>query len=155
MAVDQLSLFESGSALPEGLRYASDLLTEAEEGELVAHTSALPFAPFAFRGYLGKRRVVSFGWRYGFDGFSPYAQPPVIDIAEGIPFAALTQYDVPSLYALKGDIVSRGVRAITGFEMPVFPKRRFQHGAVAADVLRSRIGAAESEYRRRFHARYA
>ena len=28
--------------------------------------------------------------RYGFSGFSPYAQPDVVEIAEGIPFAALT-----------------------------------------------------------------
>jgi asparagine synthase (glutamine-hydrolysing) len=93
--------------------------------------------------------------RYGFDGFSPYAQPPVIEVAEGIPFAALTQYDVPSLYALKGEIVSRGVRAITGFEMPVFPKRRFQHGALPAASMRRRLDGTEQIYRRTFHSLYA
>ena len=81
-------------------------------------------------------------------------------MAEGIPFAALTQYDVPTLYSLKGEIVRRGVRAITGRDMPVFPKRRFQHGAVPADVLHTRLrhgdgGAAEREYRRQFLALYA
>ncbi len=55
-------------------------------------------------------------------------------MAEAIPFAALTQYDVPALYALKGEIVRRGVKAIAGFDMPVFPKRRFQHGAMPVDV---------------------
>ena len=79
MATDQLSLFESGSALPEGLRYAPDLLTEAEEAELVARASALPFAPFAFRGYFGKRRVASFGWRYGFDGSGLMRAEPIPD----------------------------------------------------------------------------
>ena len=44
--------------------------------------------------------------RYGFAGFSPYTQPAVVEIAEGIPFAALTDYDVPTLYALKGEIVA-------------------------------------------------
>ena len=29
--------------------------------------------------------------RYGFDGFSPYTRPNVIEVAEGIPFAALTR----------------------------------------------------------------
>src|SRR5947209_7224886 len=29
---------------------------------------ALPFQPFEFHGYLGKRRVVSFGWRYDYAG---------------------------------------------------------------------------------------
>src|SRR5918993_487921 len=71
----------------------------------------------------------------GFDGFSPLAQPGVLEVAEGIPFAALTNYDVPTLYALKGEIVGRGIRAVTGFDMPAFPKRRFQHGAIEAEAL--------------------
>jgi asparagine synthase (glutamine-hydrolysing) len=87
----------------------------------------------------------------GFEGFSPYTQPDVLEVAEGIPFASLTGYDVPTLYGLKGEIVRRGVRAVTGFDMPVYPKRRFQHGAVPVDVLRTRL-ADESAYRRAFHA---
>src|SRR3989475_3555528 len=67
---------------------------------------------------------------FGFEGFSPYTRPNVIEVAEAIPFAALTGLSVPKLYGLKGEIVSRGVKAITGFDMPVFPKRRFQYGAV-------------------------
>ncbi len=35
-----------------------------------------------------------------FEGFSPYTRPAVIEVAEGIPFAALTGYDVSALYAL-------------------------------------------------------
>ena len=46
--------------------------------------------------------------QYGFAGFSPYTRPDVIEVAEGIPFAALTRYDVPTLYTLKGEIVRRG-----------------------------------------------
>jgi asparagine synthase (glutamine-hydrolysing) len=93
--------------------------------------------------------------RYGFEGFSPYARPPVVAVAEGIPFGALTRYDVPTLYSLKGDIVARGVKALTGLDMPVFPKRRFQHGAIPADAMRARIGGSERDYRRAFHALYA
>src|SRR6185503_15170149 len=85
--------------------------------------------------------------RFGFEGFSPYTSPQVIEVAEGIPFGALTSYDVPSLYALKGEIVNRGVKAVTGLDMPVFPKRRFQHGAIGADVLRARLGQDEHQYR--------
>lgn len=93
--------------------------------------------------------------RYGFDGFSPYTRPSVMEIAEGIPFAGLTQYDVPALYSLKGEIVRRGVKAVTGVEMPVFPKRRFQHGAMRADAMHQRLGGSEAEYRRTFHSLYA
>jgi asparagine synthase (glutamine-hydrolysing) len=93
--------------------------------------------------------------RYGFSGFSPFTRPRVVEVAEGIPFATLTAYDVPTLCALKGEIVRRGVKAVTGLDMPVFPKRRFQHGAVPEEALRARLGGGEAEYRRRFHALYA
>jgi asparagine synthase (glutamine-hydrolysing) len=93
--------------------------------------------------------------RYGFEGFSPYTRPAVIEVAEGIPFASLTEYDVPSLYALKGEIVRRGVKAITGFDMPVFPKRRFQHGAISEEAMRVRLGADEAANRRVFYSLYS
>jgi len=92
---------------------------------------------------------------FGFDGFSPYTRPDVMEIAEGIPFAALTGYDVPTLYSLKGDIVRRGVKAVTGIDMPVFPKRRFQHGAIAADSMRARLAGTETDYRRTFNSLYS
>jgi asparagine synthase (glutamine-hydrolysing) len=89
--------------------------------------------------------------RYGFDGFSPYTRSSVVTVAESIPFAALTEYDVPALYALKGEIVRRGVRAVTGYDMPAYPKRRFQHGAVSGDTLQRRL-ATETAYRQAFMA---
>ena len=93
--------------------------------------------------------------RYGFAGFSPYTRPDVVEIAEAIPFAALTRYDVPTLYALKGEIVRRGVKAITGLDMPVFPKRRFQHGAAPEETTRRRLGLSERDYRHAFERLYA
>jgi len=63
--------------------------------------------------------------------------------------------DVEKLYALKGDIVARGVKAITGMDMSVFPKRRFQHGAVKVENLRQRVPGRETELRRRFLSQYA
>ncbi len=93
--------------------------------------------------------------RWGFDGFSPFTRPSVVQVAEGIPFIELTQYDVPTLYSLKGEIASRGVKAVTGLGMPVFPKRRFQHGAVKVEQLRQHVPASEIELRRRFQSLYA
>ncbi|HXE14068.1 MAG TPA: asparagine synthase-related protein [Bryobacteraceae bacterium] len=90
----------------------------------------------------------------GFSSFSPYTRPALVAMAEGIPFIDLTKYDVPTLYNLKGDIVSRGIEAITGVRMPVFPKRRFQHGALPADTLRHQLPFRESEYRRKFLSLY-
>src|SRR5437899_6610915 len=63
---------------------------------------------------------------FGFEGFSPFTRPAVIEKAEGIPFIELTNYELAKLYELKGELVKRGVAAVTGYEMPVFPKRRFQ-----------------------------
>ncbi len=50
-------------------------------------------------------------------------------------------------------MVARGVKAVTGLDMPVFDKCRFQHGAPAgsADAL---FPAHEATYRRAFHALY-
>ena len=84
----------------------------------------------------------------GFSGFSPYALPNVIEVAEGIPFIELTNWDHEKLYALKGDIVRRGVEAITGLSMPVFPKRRFQNGAGTDDFLASNFPNSQQLYRR-------
>jgi len=92
--------------------------------------------------------------QYGFDGFSPYTRPSVMEVAEGIPFAALTRYDVPTLYSLKGEVVQRGVKAVTGIDMPIFPKRRFQHGAMRSDAMRQHLSGSEAEYRRTFEAIY-
>jgi len=104
------------------------------------------------RGYV---RTYAPATAYGFRGFSPYTRPSVIEVAEGIPFADLTKYDVPTLYSLKGEIVRRGIKAVTGIDMPVFPKRRFQHGAAPAEVMRRRIGRSERDYRQAFEGFYA
>ncbi len=92
--------------------------------------------------------------RFGFEGFSPFTRPTVIEIAEAIPFGELTGGDPERLYALKGEIVSRGVAAVTGVRLPVFAKRRFQHG-VFADGGRAPEPRPESAYRRAFLAPYA
>ena len=92
--------------------------------------------------------------RYGFESFSPFTRPNVVEVAEGIPFLTLTDYDVERLYALKGEVASHGVRAVTGMEMPTFPKRRFQHGAVPLQVLHERLPARQSDYRKQFLSLY-
>lgn len=83
----------------------------------------------------------------GFSGFSPYALPNVIEVAEGIPFIELTDWQHDRLYALKGEIVRRGVEAITGQTMPIFEKRRFQRGAVDDAAFSQIFGQTEAEYR--------
>ncbi len=100
-------------------------------------------------------RTYATAHHYGFKGFSPFTRPDVIAVAEGIPFIDLTKYEVARLYELKGEIVSRGVLALTGLAMPVFPKRRFQHGAVSEHALHQQLPYQESEYRKQFLALYS
>lgn len=52
----------------EGFRYRDELFSLAEEQDVVRGFERLPFKPFEFHGYLGNRRVVSFGSRYDYSG---------------------------------------------------------------------------------------
>lgn len=92
--------------------------------------------------------------KYGFKGFSPYSLPNVIEVSEGIPFIQLTDWKHDELYALKGEVVKRGVKAITGLDMPVFPKRRMQHGTVKMDDFKKVFPDNENEYRMYFNSLY-
>lgn len=64
----QAELFATPSAMPEGFRYRPDLIDQTEQQRLVAAMARLDFKPFEFHGFTGKREVISFGWRYNFDG---------------------------------------------------------------------------------------
>ena len=64
----QADLFPVAPVLPAGFAYRDGVISPGEEQVLVARFAALPFQPFEFHGYLGKRRVVSFGWRYDYAG---------------------------------------------------------------------------------------
>ena len=92
--------------------------------------------------------------RYGFEGFSPFMRPAVVEVAEGIPFVSLTDWRPDRLYSLKGEVVSRGVEALTGFRMPVFPKRRFQEGAADREIARTLRAPRESAHRAEFFSLY-
>lgn len=87
---------------------------------------------------------------FGFSGFSPFATPSVIEVAEAIPFIDLTDWDHESLYQLKGSVVAAGVKSVTGIEMPTFEKRRFQHGAVSRDAFDRIFPQSPMEYRKAF-----
>jgi alkylated DNA repair dioxygenase AlkB len=64
---DQLDLFGRGLALPEGFKFERELITREAETDLLGAIRALPFQEFEFHGYVGKRRTISFGWKYDFD----------------------------------------------------------------------------------------
>jgi alkylated DNA repair dioxygenase AlkB len=65
----QLDMFGAPAApqFPEGFRYQPEVISAPEETELVHNVRDLPFKVFEFQGFVGKRRTVSFGWRYDFN----------------------------------------------------------------------------------------
>jgi alkylated DNA repair dioxygenase AlkB len=63
---NQLAFFETAPRLPEGFKYQPDIISEQEERAILKEIADLPFKDFEFHGYTGKRRVVSYGWRYDF-----------------------------------------------------------------------------------------
>jgi asparagine synthase (glutamine-hydrolysing) len=92
------------------------------------------------RGYAPARR-------HGFSPFSPFSRPRVIAAAEAIPFAELTRGSHEALYGLKGEVLRRGLWRVMGLDLPVFPKRRFQHGAVTHEAFRNQFGLHPVRYR--------
>jgi alkylated DNA repair dioxygenase AlkB len=89
----QLALFPESTS-PEGLGYRVDFIAPEQEQILIAHIRALPLSPFQFGVFEGKRRVVSFGWRYDLSrqrleqtaAIPPWIKPTIAQIET---FAAL------------------------------------------------------------------
>jgi len=67
-----------GDAGLAGLSQAGGFVTPREEQMLIASIDAAELSPFRFHGWLGKRRTVSYGWRYDFDdaSFAPAEAMP-------------------------------------------------------------------------------
>jgi alkylated DNA repair dioxygenase AlkB len=69
VSLDQPALFGDLPAPgPPGFDYRAGFVSFAEEEALAGQLADLPFSPFQFRGYEGRRRVVSFGLHYDFNG---------------------------------------------------------------------------------------
>jgi alkylated DNA repair dioxygenase AlkB len=75
----QPSLFETAPVGPPGFAYRDGVISPAEEAALAGEMAVLPFEPFQFHGYEGRRRVISFGWRYDFNGPGLVQADPIPD----------------------------------------------------------------------------
>ena len=64
---EQGDLFAAQS-WPEGFAYREEAITLEEERALAERFKLLPLTPFAFHGFLGRRRIVFYGWRYDYAG---------------------------------------------------------------------------------------
>jgi alkylated DNA repair dioxygenase AlkB len=92
MLKSQIDLFAAAPALPEGFRYSENVLTPADEETLLRQLNVLPFKEFEFHGYLGKRRVVYYGWRYDFS-------ERVLDRANDMPSFLLAVREIAADFA--------------------------------------------------------
>jgi alkylated DNA repair dioxygenase AlkB len=90
-AQKQMALFNP-SELPEGFQYQPDHLSPDQEQLLLDHMRRLPFKEFQFQGFVGKRRVVSYGWKYDFN-------ERVIRKAEDIPAFLLPLREAAASFA--------------------------------------------------------
>jgi alkylated DNA repair dioxygenase AlkB len=81
MPGSQLELFSSRlpERFPEGFGYHPDAISIEEERRLIQQIAPLPFKEFQFHGFEGKRRVVSFGWRYDFGQNKALPADPIPD----------------------------------------------------------------------------
>jgi len=73
----QIELFDTSLPLPDGLVYARDFVTPAEEQALLAVFATLPFAEARYKAWTARRRVVSYGSRYDFGDNRLDDAPPV------------------------------------------------------------------------------
>jgi asparagine synthase (glutamine-hydrolysing) len=77
---------------------------------------------------------------FGFDAFSPFTVRSVIAEALAIPFEQVVDGHEERLSTLKQDVVRAGIAALTGVDMPINQKRRFQDGA--SGTFRQRVTKA-------------
>jgi len=115
----QTDLFGAG---PRGLGYRPDLIDAAFEAELLVHVRALPFTEFRFHGYVGKRRVVSFGWRYDFDAESVVPGPAIPPFLLGLREKAAGFAQVPAASLEQALVIEYQGGAAIGWhrDKPVF-----------------------------------
>lgn len=77
MPTSQPDLFAPEPALPLGFRHWGEAISREDEHALVEAFARLDFAAFTFHGYVGRRRVISFGYAYDFEGKALREAPPI------------------------------------------------------------------------------
>jgi len=118
---EQRSLFDLA---PSGLARIEDFVSRAEEAELLREAQTLPFKPFAFQGWFGKRETVSFGWRYDFNDSRIHEAPPIPEFLLPLRARAATFAEVPADALEQALVIRYDVGAGIGWhrDRPVFDR---------------------------------
>jgi alkylated DNA repair dioxygenase AlkB len=134
-------------ALPPGLIFSPDFLTELEESDLLAVIRAIEFRSFEMHGVTAKRRIKQFGWHYAFESFQITSADPIpanfagiaarsaklagIDPSEWAE-ALVTQYPVGSGIGWHRDAPPFGV--VAGVSLLGRCRMRFQTGTGSSRI---------------------
>lgn len=65
------------SIRPKGFEYRADWLTREEERYLLTHVGTLAFSDVRMHGVVAKRKVMHFGWDYGYDSWTISPTEPI------------------------------------------------------------------------------
>jgi alkylated DNA repair dioxygenase AlkB len=127
-------------------RYQPDFLNREEEDTLLRDIGSLPFREFEFHKFTGKRRIVSFGWRYDFNGsgltrtedmpeflagVSPVSLQHVL-LTEYAPGAAIGWHKDRSVF---GDVVVISLLSPCTFRLRLKTGNRWKRRNLAAEPL--------------------
>ncbi|HXK58829.1 MAG TPA: alpha-ketoglutarate-dependent dioxygenase AlkB [Acidobacteriota bacterium] len=63
--------------LPPGFVYRAEFISVQEESALLEEISLLPFSTITLRGMPARRRVIHYGWVYGYESFKITPGPPL------------------------------------------------------------------------------
>jgi alkylated DNA repair dioxygenase AlkB len=75
----QSDLFGVAPPMPEGFAYQDEVISPDEERALLEQFQTLPFKPYDFHGFLGRRHVISFGWQYDLSTSTLRESEPIPD----------------------------------------------------------------------------
>lgn len=100
-------LFEAlEPVFPQGFRYLPDWLSESEEHALLEYIHPLSFSEVRMHGVVAKRRVVHYGWDYGYESWRIVPTEPVPNWLLPLRERVATLIDEPA-QALEEVLVSR------------------------------------------------
>jgi DNA oxidative demethylase len=67
----------SSTQLPQGFQYLPDWISLEEEQDLLAYIETLKFSEVRMYGVVAKRRVMHFGWDYGYESWTIAPTEPI------------------------------------------------------------------------------
>jgi alkylated DNA repair dioxygenase AlkB len=146
-------------AVPAGFLYRPDVISAAEEAELLPRVRALDYRTIEMRGQVARRRSVHFGWLYGYETWRIEPGPPMPDALmllraraaalggvepESLVEALVTEYPVGAGIGWHRDAPQFGV--VVGVSLLGACRMRFQRGAGATRQTRAVVLEPRSAY---------